>query len=112
MKDYNKKTVEKAGSIYKLATLVCGHGYYAYHNDDRDHPIPKEAIKEYLEMGAAFERQQMTKDAVCATVDYPIIGSDFPNIYPNYKELGDYCDKHNIKDGDKVKVIIIKEDSV
>ena len=47
---------------------------------------------------------------VHGTVDYPIIGSDFPNIYPNYKELKNYCDKNRIMDNDKVKLIIVKED--
>lgn len=47
---------------------------------------------------------------VHGTIDYPIIGSDFPNIYPNYKELKNYCDKNRIMDNDKVKLIIIKED--
>ncbi len=109
MKDCSKKSVERADSIDKLATLICGYGYYAHHNDDRDHPIPKDAVKEYLEMGASFARQLMIKEAASATIDYPIIGSDFPNIYPNYRELKEYCDKHNIKDNDKVKVILIKE---
>ena len=44
------------------------------------------------------------------TIDYPIIGSDFPNIYPNYKELKNYCDKNRIMDNDKVRLIMIKED--
>ena len=57
----------------------------------------------------SFEAAKLLKDAVCATIDYPIIGSDFPNIYPNYRELKDYCDRHNIKDNDKVKIIIVKE---
>lgn len=43
-------------------------------------------------------------------IDYPFIGHDFPNIYPNYKELKDYCDKNGIKDEDKIKIIIIKDD--
>lgn len=49
------------------------------------------------------------EDAVHGTVDYPIIGCDFPNIYPNYKELKEYCDRKGIKDNDKVKLIIIKD---
>lgn len=61
-------------------------------------------------MGANWKTDRLLKDAVCATIDYPIIGSDFPNIYPNYRELKDYCDKHNIKDDDKVKIIIVKEE--
>jgi hypothetical protein len=49
------------------------------------------------------------EDAVHATIDYPLIGCDFPNIYPNYKELKEYCDKKGIKDNDKVKLIIVKD---
>lgn len=48
-------------------------------------------------------------DGVRGTIDYPFIGYDFPNIYPNYQELKDYCDKNGIKDKDKVRIIIIKE---
>ena len=60
--------------------------------------------------GAAWARKQIMEDAVKATIDYPLIGHDFPNIYPNYKELKDYCDKNGIKDEDKVKIIIMKEE--
>ena len=63
MKESSKKLIEMAGSIQELATMICCHGSYAYHNDNRDYPIPKDAIKEYLEMGAAFSQQQMMKDA-------------------------------------------------
>ena len=49
------------------------------------------------------------EDTVHGTVDYPLIGCDFPNIYPNYKELKEYCDRKGIKDDDKVKLIIIKD---
>lgn len=56
-----------------------------------------------------FEKEVDIEDAVHGTVDYPIIGCDFPNIYPNYKELKEYCDRKGIKDNDKVKLIIIKD---
>lgn len=59
---------------------------------------------------ANWQKQQMMKDAVHGDVDYPFIGHDFPNVYPNYRELKDYCDRYNIKDNDRVKLIIIKED--
>lgn len=49
------------------------------------------------------------ENSVKGRIDYPLIGVDFPNIYPNYKELKDYCDKNGIKDEDKVKIIIIKD---
>lgn len=48
-------------------------------------------------------------DGVHGTVDFPFIGYDFPNIYPNYKELKEYCNRKGIKDNDKVKMIIIKD---
>lgn len=49
------------------------------------------------------------ENSVNGRIDYPLIGVDFPNIYPNYKELKDYCDRNSIKDEDKVKIIIIKD---
>ena len=48
------------------------------------------------------------ENSVKGRIDYPLIGVDFPNIYPNYKELKDYCDKNGIKDEDEVKIIITK----
>ena len=54
-------------------------------------------------------REVDIEDVVHGTVDYPLIGYDFPNIYPNYKELKEYCDKKGIKDNDKVKLIINKD---
>lgn len=56
-----------------------------------------------------LEKEVDIEDAVHGTVDYPLIGCDFPNIYPNYKELKEYCDRKGIKDNDKVKLIIIKD---
>lgn len=55
------------------------------------------------------EKKDDMEDIVHATVDYPLIGCDFPNIYPNYKEFKEYCDRKAIKDNDKVKLIIIKD---
>lgn len=58
MNNVNKHSLQKAKSLDHLATLICGFGYYAHHNDDREHPIPKEAVKEYLEVGAAFQEKE------------------------------------------------------
>lgn len=58
MNKANKYSLQKAASLDNLATLICGFGYYAYHNDDREHPIPKEAVKEYLKAGAAFQMKE------------------------------------------------------
>lgn len=104
MKDCNKKSVERADSIDKLATLICGYGYYAHHNDDRDHPIPKDAVKEYLEMGASFARQQMMKDAV--VIETSMMEDDCDDLTP---VIGDMRNK-GFKFGDRVKLIIVKED--
>ena len=56
-----------------------------------------------------LEKEIGIEDAVHGTIDFPLIGYDFPNIYPNYKELKEYCDRKGIKDNDKVKLIIIKD---
>lgn len=60
--------------------------------------------------GAVWARRQIMEDAVRATIDFPLIGYDFPNIFPNYKELKDYCIRHCIKDNDKVKITIVNEE--
>ena len=104
MKDCNKKSVERADSIDKLATLICGYGYYAHHNDDRDHPIPKDAVKEYLEMGASFARQLMMKDAV--VIETSMMEDDCDDLTP---VIGDMRNK-GFKFGDRVKLLIIKEE--
>ena len=70
----------------------------------------KQVLIDAFVIGADWKKMQMMKDAVHGNVDYPLIGYDFPNIYPNYRELKEYCDRHKIKDGNKVKLIIIKED--
>lgn len=59
MNDANKHSLQRAESLDHLATLICGFGYYAHHNDDREHPVPKEAVKEYLEVGAAFRAKEI-----------------------------------------------------
>ena len=66
----------------------------------------KYALKKILSFLDTLEVKQ---DTVHGTVDYPLIGCDFPNIYPNYKELKEYCDRNGIKDNDKVKLVIIKD---
>ena len=58
MQTNNQHSLKRAESLNHLATLICGFGYYAHYNDDREHPIPKEAVKEYLEVGAAFQMKE------------------------------------------------------
>ena len=68
MKKSSKQLVEMAGSLEELATMICGHGSFAYHNDDRDYPIRKEAVLEYLEMGESFSK----RNAVEMSVSYDL----------------------------------------
>jgi len=58
MNNANKYSLQHADSLDDLATRICGYGYYAHHNDDREHPVPKEAVREYLEVGAAFQMKE------------------------------------------------------
>lgn len=58
MNKANKYSLQHADSLDDLATMICGFGYYANHNDDREHPVPKEAVREYLEVGAAFQMKE------------------------------------------------------
>ena len=101
MKEISEKLVKKADSIEDLATKICGYGYYAYHNDDRDHPIPKDAVREYLEMGAALNRRQMTKCAVDGEILMDNRGANY--ISAKVISKRHYCNHYEIK------VLIIDE---
>lgn len=83
MNNANKHSLQKAKSLDHLATLICGYGDYAYHNNDREHPIPKEAVKEYLEVGAAFQKQQRKAYLL---IQYEDSMSDYAGIYLSEKD--------------------------
>ena len=59
MNDANKYSLQRADSLDELATLICGFGFYANHNDDFEHPVPKDAVREYLEVGAMFHQSRV-----------------------------------------------------
>lgn len=61
-----------------------------------------------IEYGMKFQKEQMMKDSVNAIIDHPFPKFEFPNLFPDYRELKDFAKRHNLKDEDKVKVIIIK----
>lgn len=58
MNNANKYSLQHADSLDDLATRICGFGFFANHNDDFENPIRKEAVKEYLEVGAAFQMKE------------------------------------------------------
>ena len=58
MNDANKYSLQHADSLDDLATRICGFGFWANHNDDFEHPIRKDAVREYLEVGAAFQMRE------------------------------------------------------
>ena len=58
MNKANKYSLQKAASLDDLATRICGFGFWTNHNDDREHPIHKDAVREYLEVGAAFQMKE------------------------------------------------------
>lgn len=83
----------------------CKHGKWTWYECNK-------MIRYFFELGIKAMQKDAdleNNDAVNATIDFPLIGADFPNIYPNYKELKDYCIRHCIKDNDKVKITIVKE---
>lgn len=78
-------------------------------NGDYDKSLTYPVIDKVKYIKDKLKNKEVEEDAVHGTVDYPLVGCDFPNIYPNYKELKEYCDRKGIKDNDKVKLIIIKD---
>ena len=103
---------EPQANLYMAAEEYAEEQAYDFKGvcDVEDYKELAELMKQAVIYGAHWKEQQMMKDAVHGNVDYPLIGCDFPNIYPNYRELKDYCDRYNIKDAAKVKLIIFKED--
>lgn len=83
MNNANKHSLQRAESLDDLATRICGYGDYAYHNDDREHPIPKEAVKEYLEVGAEFQKQQRKAYLL---IQYEDSLSNYAGIYLSEKD--------------------------
>ena len=80
------------------------------YNVDGKHSVEYDITRKIIDIINTLEVKEVDlENSVKGRIDYPLIGSDFPNIYPNYKELKDYCDKNGIKDEDKVKIIIIKD---
>lgn len=80
------------------------------YNVDGKHSVEYDITRKIIDIIKNLEVKEVDlENSVKGRIDYPLIGSDFPNIYPNYKELKDYCDKNGIKDEDKVKIIIIKD---
>ena len=51
--------MQMADSLEELATMICGHGFYAYHKNDWEYPIPEDAVREYLEVGAMFQQSRV-----------------------------------------------------
>lgn len=105
MKEISEKLVKEADSIEDLATKICGYGYYAHHNDDSDHPIPKDAVREYLEMGAALNRRQMMKCAVDGCI---VSSTAMVSPEAHLKAMSASLDGSAYCCGDMVKLIIIK----
>jgi len=59
IRESNRQLMQMADSLEELATMICGHGFYAYHKDDWEYPIPKDAVREYLEVGAMFQQSRV-----------------------------------------------------
>lgn len=107
--------ISKATLVAEIENLIDKNKYHdVYENTFRDgNNSALYALKGRIDTievkEVDLEKEVDIEDAVHGTVDYPLIGCDFPNIYPNYKELKEYCDRKGIKDNDKVKLIIIKD---
>ena len=57
-----RQLVNLADSIENLAVIICGHGWYDYPDDDREHPVPRKAIEQYLKMGAMFQEKHKKEE--------------------------------------------------
>lgn len=61
--------------------------------------------------GTQWQKEQMLKDAINAEIENPFPTHDvLPRLHVRLEELECYCNEHGFKHGDKVKVIIIKDE--
>lgn len=102
-KDISDNDIEEAAKLYTASLVINGKASEATVAQLKD------VAMNCFAYAAEWQKQRMTKDAVNGTIDYPLIGYDYPNILPDYRELKEYIDKHGIKDDDEVKLIIIKK---
>ena len=111
IKRWEKKLCRESKSPEAMATSLCGYGYYDPNG------VPKEAIVKYLVMGAEWQKEQMMKGLCFETKVY--LESDGCAEDFNESEWLDLenteitelpVDALGLKAGDKVKVIIVKED--
>lgn len=70
----------------------------------------KETLQTEYEKGRFDMREEMMKDAVEGTVKYEIGSAEIPQCDRRYQVLSDPAPIANAKLGDKVKIIIVKED--
>lgn len=101
-----QESLDENKDLEKEIEMICKHHFI---NSDFDKvELEGRNIKNIAHHFTDWQKRQIFKDAVHGTIDYPIIGHDFPNIYPNYKELKEYCDNHKIKDDSRVKIALMK----
>ena len=113
MKKSSKQLVEMAGSLEELATMICGHGSFAYHNDDIDYPIRKEAVLEYLEMGESFSLRKLAEEAISKDLEESIqkfIQNDPTERNPCIENCGD-CMAFVLRAGANMKLQQLMKDA-
>jgi hypothetical protein len=98
IKRWENKLCRESKSLEAMTASLCGYGYY-----DRN-GVPKEAVVKYLKMGAEWQKEQMMKDSISGKVKHCIRYW----IITDENELQNCLKK--FVGGDKVKVIIVKED--
>ena len=57
-KDYIARICGECDNTDEIARLLCGHGHFDRY---KDYPIPIEAVKHYLRIGAQWQRSIKSK---------------------------------------------------
>ena len=53
-KNFKKQIVNDSNSLDELALKICGYGHFDHPNNDREYPVKREYIREYLEIGMMY----------------------------------------------------------
>lgn len=96
--NYDEKIVKKSASLEEAATMICSYGYY----DTRG--VSKEDVLKYMRLGAQWQKEQLMHGAIEGEIGdiMPLIEVNEMNNYLRYVK------EHELKTGDKVKVLLIK----
>lgn len=105
--NYDEKIVKESASLEEATTKICCYGFY----DTKG--VSKEDVLKYMRLGALWQKQQMMKDAVEGVIHH-FADNELAAVHyndPKGTPMSIYVSSKGLSAGDKVKIILIKEEN-